>query len=503
MDNKIKTTHNGLQFDNQENYLNYVNEKKHNWYKYILNLDFIQSEISKKTIISLGIIPYSRIVLSLIFKKHIIFCAKYCKDIVLIRKFANVICVEERFPKIAKKIQTTGYLFKNFTFQNYLKRINGQYVILFYHVSDFIYETLKQNNISYVGNRPNSQKNVLLKSDFRILLRELDLPHLHSVQIKREEFIESSFDNIFKIFNSSFVCQRGDLDRGGEIATFFINNAHEFDSLINIFREDKSFSIVEVSQFVKGDSLSMIGCVTRDGVLTGSLQTQLIDIKESLHGYNGKGVFVGHDFGLRNWTSEAEDDAIKVTKSIGLYMQKNGYSGVFGVDFIYDQDRQKVYPLECNPRYTGSFPMVSLLHISHDLPPLDFIDLIESFGLDVKLDFEKLDNDYKIRSNFSHVLISGRGIEKMPVDLQIGIYTYNEDKDEIIFERSALLPWEIKNLDEFLVVDSIFNQGADIGQGAVKLMKIIFPLSISESSYKLKPKYAKIIKIFSDLIHDN
>ncbi len=69
--------------------------------------------------------------------------------------------------------------------------------------------------------------------------------------------------------------------------------------------------------------------------------------------------------------------------------------------------------------------------------------------------------------------------------------------------RPALLPWEIQKENEFLVIDSVLPEGSSISAGATKLFKLIFPTSIAETSYKLKPHAATIVKIFSDLLYDN
>ena len=487
----------------REDARSYMQSKIAGWSVYIQDIDEVLRAINQKIIISLGVVAYSRIVLSLISKKHIIFCGKYSKDIELLREFTKVICVEERFPKITKKIRSTGYLLKNFTFQNFLKKINEPRILSFYNITPHIYKTLKESATDYVGNDPDVQAEPLVKVRFRKILKKLNLPHLQDMQISREEFINKNYNEIRSFFNSDFVCQRGDLDVGGEIATFFIHNEGDFKNTQNVFKEDDRFSLVEINPYINGDSLSMVGCATKHGVFSAPLITQLIDIPESLRNYEGKGVFIGHDFGLKNYTDQAAQEATMILEKVGDYLYKNKYKGIFGIDFIFDKENQKIYPLECNPRFTGSFPMLSLLAINKGLPPFDLLHLVEHENISAQYNVAKLKNDYKFTSNFSHILIAAKDIKKMPVDLQVGIYSYDNAKDELTFERPALFPWEIKDKNEFLVVDSVLAKGADIGEGAVKLFKLIFPVSIALNSYQLKSEYAKIVKIFSDFLYDN
>jgi hypothetical protein len=479
----------------------YIKEKKVGLTRYIINLDFVLEELNKNTFIALGIVPYSRIILGLILKNYIIFCAKFCKEINLIRNYTQCICVEERFPKLVKKMRSTGYLLKNFTFKNFYNRFNGSPYLIFYNITAHTFSTLNEENISYIGNSPKLQERVLTKFEFRKLLKELNLPHLKDTQISKEDFSKSDFDDLFNIFNSPFVCQRGDLDCGGEVATFFVHNKNDLETAKNVFVEDDRFSIVEINPYIIGNSYSMIGCATRFGTFTGPLQTQLIDIKESLRDFGGRGVFVGHDWGLRDWVDGVEEEAVNTVKKIGDYLYSTGYKGVFGIDFIYDKKDHNIYPIECNPRFTGSFPVISLINIMNGLPPFDLLHLIEHKNLNVDYNLKELDKDLKIKNSFSHILVTAEGIDKMPIDLPLGIYSYNENG--FTYKRQALFPWEIEDDDEFLVIDSILEKGSDIGKGAFKLFKLIFPVSIAESSYQLKPKYSKIVKEFSDLLYDN
>ena len=115
----------------------------------------------------------------------------------------------------------------------------------------------------------------------------------------------------------------------------------------------------------------------------------------------------------------------------------------------------------------------------------------------VDYNYEKLNKDFKFKSNYSHIVIIAPKQDKMPLDLPLGIYQCDRDEpttQNIRFDREALFPWEIQKDDEFLIVDSVFPQGAEIRSGGVKIFKIIFPLSIAENSYHLKPRFAKIVK---------
>ncbi len=472
------------------------------WKKYIANIDATLEQVSKKTIIFLGVVPYSRITLGLFLKNFTIFCNKYCKDIELMRQFMRIVCVEERFPKIVDRIQGTGYLLQHFTFGQFLARQKQPYTLLFYMITDHIEKGLQKLQVPFIGNLPDARKDVLVKSSFRQIVKELGLPHLDNWQLSREEFITLPYNKVREWFHGSFVVQRGDVDVGGEIATFFIHTPEDFAEVQRVFSNDIRFSQVEMNPFIEGNTYSMIGCATPKGVICGPLQLQLIDIPEAIRDFPGRGVFVGHDWGHRSWEPGTEEAATEITRGVGEYLLKNGYRGIFGIDLIYDSAANKIYPLECNPRFTGSFPMLSLLAMMHGLPPMDLLHVFAHEKIDAQYTKE-LFTDYQFKSPYSHILVMAHGIAKMPVDMPAGIYQFDEATQEVTFMRPALLPWEIQKENEFLVIDSVLPEGSSISAGATKLFKLIFPTSIAETSYKLKPHAATIVKIFSDLLYDN
>lgn len=470
------------------------------WRKYIHNLDAVLQKMNEKTTLAVGVVPFSRVTTALFLKNHLIYCVKDCKEIALMRQFTTVYCLEERNPKLARKINNTGYLLRNYQFQAFLKSLKKPYRLFFYNVTPFIYETLQKEKYDFIGNDPKTANTVKCKADFRATLKKLNLPHLPDKLVSREEFLQATFEVYRDFFGGSYVCQRGDYDAGGEIATHFIHTSEDFAKTKKVFTEDTRFTTVQISKFTRGDTVSMVACATRYGTLTGPLQQQLIDIPESLGNVAGRGVFVGHDWGLRPWGDVAERESERILTTLGDYLYAQGYRGIFGVDLIVDGETKTVYPLECNPRYTGSFPIVSLLMLQYKLPPLDFFHLTEHLDIPLRIDKEALNRALKFRSSASHILLTVKGVTRMPIDLPAGVYHLN-DRDEIRFVRPGIVPWDLKAANEFLVIDPVLSRGGLIGQNVFKLFKLIFPVGIAKDSYALKPEFGRIVKAFYDLVH--
>ena len=470
------------------------------WREYVFSLDRNLAELEKEIIVYPGVLPYARVVPALFLNNFIIYCARDCQDITLLREVARVACLEQRHPDVAKKVQGTGYLLHNYYFQGYLAKLKKPYRLFLYNISEFIQKGLTDRKHPYIGNLPKTHESVRLKSNFRALLQRLDLPHLPHKSIPRQDFLEATFIDIEKIFKGPAVLQRGDYEAGGERATFFIKAPEDLDEAKKQLAKDTRFTKLNVSPFVHGDSLSMVGCATRHGTLTGSLQLQLIDVPESLRLERPSGVFLGHDWLFKNWGDKTEQLARKVVQEIGRHLYQQGYKGIFGIDFILDERTKNLYALECNPRFTGSQPWFPLLAIMQGLPPFEFFHLAEHLNLDVELDFEALNKDYLFQSNFSDISITATKLRHMPVELPIGIY--RADGDEITHLRREIFPWNIQDDNEFLITSPVYKKGAALGNRNISAFKIVFPDSIAESSYQLKPKYKTIVQTFSDLLYD-
>jgi len=115
----------------------------------------------------------------------------------------------------------------------------------------------------------------------------------------------------------------------GEQGTFFIREEKDWRHAHDILSKDTRYTEIQISPFVEGPSVSMLGCVTYLGVLTSGLQLQLIDIPESLHGQFPTGVFLGHDWAFREWTEKTEATAQQVMESVGEFLFQKRVSGCF------------------------------------------------------------------------------------------------------------------------------------------------------------------------------
>ncbi len=244
----------------------------------------------------------------------------------------------------------------------------------------------------------------------------------------------------------------------------------------------------------------MLGCITQKGTLTGPLQLQLIDVPESLHGIPANGIFFGNDIAFRDWSTETETQAQHIVESVGAYLSSKGYRGVFGIDFILDKETGAIYPLECNPRFTGSLVLYSLMLLDQGIPPMEFFHIMEHLGIPSDFDFDVVNRALKQRIPCAHVAFSPKGMETMNVTLVAGVYEYDEAQHRLEYVGPGLSLNDITNENQFLLIDTVPSRGAKITQGVPRLFKFIFKRQIARSSHEIDAHSAFLVRAFAHII---
>lgn len=457
--------------------------------------------MQEKTIIALGIAPYPRIIPSVFLQNYQIYSVKDTADLDTLRAYANIFCLEEKFPKIAPKVHATSYLLGNFAFQAFLKSRRSPFKLMFYQTTPPIIKKLEELHIEWIGNRPESFQEVFLKGSFREVIKRLGLPHLEDLRLAREEFLSKTFEELFSYWNRPVVVQRADFDVSGEQGTFFVKTKDDWSTMHQILSQDTRFTEVQMSPFIEGNSLSMLGCITHLGVLTSTLQLQFIDVPEALHGQLPTGVFLGHDWGFHPWDEKAQQDAQTTVEKVGEFLAEKGFLGIFGIDFIHDAKTQQVLPLECNPRFTGALPVYSLMILqNNEVPPMEFFHLMAHLGIKEKFDFTAVNEGLKHRLPISHISLTPKGAYEMKLPLAAGIYSFSLQKKALTYQRPGAFPWEFKDNSEFMMIDSMPRKGGRVIQNVPRLFKLIFPQSIATSSFTVRPEIGEMITILSNAL---
>jgi hypothetical protein len=205
-------------------------------------------------------------------------------------------------------------------------------------------------------------------------------------------------------------------------------------------------------------SPSMLGCVMKQGVLTTCLQLQLIDVPEALcMSEPATGVFLGHDWGYQPWSEATEVKAQRIVEAIGADLERRGYKGIFGVDFVYDSRTDMLVPIECNPRFTGALPAYSLMLAEAGIPTPEFFHILAHLDIDSHFDFKRVNRAWKrewkqLNRTYADISVTPKGITAMPLSLTPGFYAYDRRVKEFHFKRPGTFLWDFESDDEFMIM---------------------------------------------------
>ena len=120
---------------------------------------------------------------------------------------------------------------------------------------------------------------------------------------------------------------------------------------------------VRISPHIKGETYTLNALVTKKGdVYTGSISLQLTGLPEAT---GNPATTVGNDFGeaARNLSAQQARHIAAYAQTLGAFMHKEGYRGLFGIDVIVESESAKVYFIEVNTHQPASIPFETKLHM--------------------------------------------------------------------------------------------------------------------------------------------
>lgn len=253
--------------------------------------------------------------------------------------------------------------------------------------------------------------------------------------------------------------------------TYIINTEKNFLEL------QKKFSLTEVkiTKYIESITVLNNACLYKGMTLVSLPAVQLSNIP-LLH--KNPSVTCGRQWPATMLTSLQKSEINNLTLKVGSIMDKFGFKGYFGMDFLIDKKNGKIFISENNARFTASSSFYSKLEMpfKQESTPLIFFHLaaylnknintkytvenilgsqvilrnpkiIPNFGKNInygvfddnKGDFKLQSLDYKPGNLKSGQFIFIRRVDKsVKADLEIGRI---ETKNEVIDINNKLLPW--------------------------------------------------------------
>ncbi|MCX6743725.1 MAG: hypothetical protein NT116_05870, partial [Candidatus Parcubacteria bacterium] len=209
------------------------------------------------------------------------------------------------------------------------------------------------------------------------------------------------------------------------------------------------------------------------------------------------GLFCGHVFGLE-FSPQIVKQSQEIAQKLGKYMYKLGYKGIFGIDLIVNQKENKVYPVECNARYTGAFPMLSMIHLKYKIIPMDLFHLLEFLNIPYRINVNQLNKMYQQPISGSHLILSNTKDYSFKVrkELEVGVYNFNSKNKKINFIKEAIFYDDLKNDNDFILVDGVPKKREEIKKWSrlARICHVLFMGNILQNNGQLKPKYLQIVR---------
>lgn len=457
----------------------------------------------------MGVSAFMRLMPAFFLRNYGIIAYKDSKDLDDIGRHCSVFSLQRDHPGEGASPEDSvdsAFLLRNLRVQQYINRSRGRIHLFVYQSTEEIEEICREFGWNIIGNPTRIRRELGDKGKFREILQELDLPLIPGEQISRDELIRRGYGSLSLRFGRDMVFQLPDITKGGGRGTFFIRSEKDYLNFLTCISKGSyrgyQINTVNVVKLIEGFPASVAACATRYGALISSIQTQVMDIPEVLEVHRGNGFFCGHDWTYRSYSASYHERVMRIVQKLSGYMWDKGYRGIFGIDLVVDEKADEVYPVECNARYTGAFPMLSMHHFKNGAIPMDLFHVLEFLNADYEIDVGKLNQAYRKRIRGSHIILFNKRHVPLKVggNVRSGVYRYNPGEHRIEFIREGLRYDDLKGEDEFILTDGVPSEGSTVvfNDELTRVCRILFPFQIIESPTELNGKAREIINLVYD-----
>lgn len=453
---------------------------------------------SQGVVFGIGVTAFMRFFPSLFVKNFQVITFKNSKDNQVLEKFCPIFCLKKRKPTIKLKFSNANNLLRNKTVRKYISSFSGKKYLFLYKDNNNIQNAIRKLGVTVIGNPPRLNKEFENKANFRKVLVTCGIKPIFGETLKFEEFQKRTNQNLFEKYGPKFVLQLPDYNLGGGKGTLFIDAERKLNEFrirtASGFDKKKKINLINVTRFIKGQSCSIACCATKQGTLVSKIQQQIIDIPQVISPLKGNGLFCGHVFG-QDFAPTIVKQAQIIGTKLGNYMYRQGYRGIFGIDLLIDKKHKKVYPVECNARYTGAFPMLSMLQIENQIIPLDFFHFLEFLKISYKIDLQALNKMYQKPLAGSHIILSNIRDYDITVKNELAVGRYEFRRKKIIYLGPEIFYTDLKNHNQFVLVDGVPQKKEVIKKynRLARIVHVLFKANILQANGRLKPRYLQVV----------
>lgn len=460
-----------------------------NWRDYFKNLPL--------NLVGVGVTAFNRCLPAFFVSKYRIVCAKDSLDLSEIAKKCPIVATERDFPKGVERLNSLAIL-KHPGIQNYLHHLAGPIGIFLYKSTARVERVCDESGWQVIGNRAAIRDPFENKQVFRETLKKVGIKPITGETINLAAFDETLLVKMQQKYGCQLVLKLPEIAKGGGMGLSFVHSKADlpkFWQKIKQLGTTHKLKNLIVEKKIEAISSSITGCVTRFGILTGLVQTQIVDIPEVMDVSRGAGMFAGHDWSYCHYSSQIQHQAERICRRFGEHLHQKGYRGVFGLDLLVDQKTDKVYACECNPRFTGAFPVYAMMQLASGEIPFDAFHLLEHLKVDYQMNFDKVQQTYRQPKEGAQLIIHNPYHYWVQVQktLLAGVYRLNR-LGKLEYLRPGFSFLDIQDGEEFVLTDGVPRKGTKIKPN-LRILKIIFPSQIlSRDGRRLNEKTRLIVK---------
>jgi ATP-grasp domain-containing protein len=463
---------------------------------------FLENKIdppSKGVIFGVGVTAFMRFFPGLFLKNYRLLTFKDSKDNKVLEKFVDdIFILKKSRPTIKLHYTNANNILRNKSTRSHILAHKGKKFLFVYKMNKNMEIAVKDLNLKVIGNSSKLNKYFEDKVNFRKVLNKIDVEPIIGETMDFKIFQEKDYEFFKNKYGKKFVIQMTDFMIGGGKGTLFIDTKKKFDEfqekVVDGIYKKKVLTKINITKFAEGIDSSVACCATKYGTLISRVQQQIMDIPQVISPKKGNGAFVGHVFGLK-FNKKINDQVSEISKKLGDYMYKKGFKGIFGIDLIINTKENKVYPVECNARYTGAFPMVSMLQMKNKIIPMDFFQFLEFLKIPYKINVKELNKMYQKNISGSHIVLSNTRSYGIEVKKEVEVGTYRFVKGKIKYLNDNIFYDGLKTSNDFVLVDGVPKKGQIIKKYSriARITHVLFNENILKSNGQLKDKYLNIV----------
>lgn len=434
-------------------------------------------------IIGIGPSAWPRLVPAFYFPAYKIISFHDCSDNQLVESLGiEVFSLKANQPEVEVPTVTPGQILDLPLTRKFLESQNKPFVFLVYKSSYKLEKVCQENGWRFIGNHKQLMETYENKKNFKEILKKVGLEPIPGENLPIEQLTEARFRQYQeKLGQKKLVLQLAEMTYGGGLGTLFLDNQRDLaafhervaDLRKKLEGKKKKIETVNVAPFLKANSASISCCATKFGILTGPVQTQLIDINEVGTKIKGRsGNYAGIDWAFLSYPLAIQRQVDKIAQRFGEYLYQNGYKGIFGLDLLVEE-KGKVWPVECNPRETDAFPLISFLEMEKGGIPMEVFHILEFLGIPYEIDFDKINQTYKQAFSASQIIIHNRLDQEVICRGEVRAGIYQVKNGQLGPVRPGVATFHLKGEDEFLITEGVLEAKAQVYQVGGRIFRLI------------------------------